>query len=94
MSEKYDSVLVKNQLAELSMISNGKFVYTTDINTNIALLKKYLIESEFFNYAKGDKPTISFNELKQKLEKYEETEGKIPDVDLAVNLYEYIVLNK
>ena len=94
MSEKYDSVLVKNQLAELSMISNGKFVYTTDINTNIALLKKYLIESEFFNYAKGDKQTMSFNELKQKLENYEETEGKIPDVDLAVNLYEYIILNK
>ena len=94
MNEVYDKDLVKKQLSELSKLSNGKFMYTEDIKTNKALLKKYLIESDFFNYAKGDNANISFNELKQKLEKYEETEGKIPDVDLAVNLYEYIILNK
>ena len=68
MNGNYDKELVKQQLKELSMISNGKFMYTTDIDTNLALLKKYLIESEFFNYAKGDNANISFNELKQKLD--------------------------
>lgn len=93
MNEGYDKDLVKKQLSELSKLSNGKFMYTEDIKTNKALLKKYLIESEFFKYAKGNLPTISFNELKQKLKEYEEVEGVIPDIDLAVSLYEYLILN-